>query len=87
MFPRTPEKSTFIIPYSHYESPNNTLLEKSSKLTMEASRLKSLCVEVYENRNSVNPSFLNELFRLFVLSIRVSFLWRLLSLHIVTDGK
>ena len=33
---------------------------------MNASRLQSLCVEIYKSINSINPSFMNEVFRLRV---------------------
>ena len=33
---------------------------------MKASRLRSLCVEIYKSINSLNPSFMNEIFRLTV---------------------
>ena len=52
--------------YSDYESLYDTLLAKSGKVTMKASRLRSLCVEIYESINSINPSFMNEIFRLRV---------------------
>ena len=52
--------------YSDYESPYDTLLAKSGKVTMKASRLRSLCVEIYKNINSINPSFMNEIFRVRV---------------------
>ena len=32
--------------YSNYESPRDTLLAKSGKVSMKASRLRSLCVEI-----------------------------------------
>ena len=44
--------------YIDYESPYNTLLAKSGKVTMKASRLRSLCVEIYKSINSINPSFM-----------------------------
>ena len=50
--------------YSDYESPYDTLLAKSGKVTMKASSLRSLCVEIYKSINSKTPSFLNEIFRL-----------------------
>ena len=37
--------------YSDYESPYDTLLAKSGKVTMKASRLKSLCVEIMYELN------------------------------------
>ena len=49
-----------------YESPYDTLLAKSGKVTMKASRLRSLCVEIYKSINSINPYFMNENFRLRV---------------------
>ena len=49
--------------YSDYESPYDTLLAKSGKVTMKASRLRSLCVEIYKSINSINPSFMNKIFR------------------------
>ena len=33
---------------------------------MKASRLRSLCVEIYKIVNSINPSFMNAIFRLRV---------------------
>ena len=31
---------------------------------MKASRLRSLCVEIYKSIKSIKPSFMNEIFRL-----------------------
>ena len=33
---------------------------------MKASRVRSLCVEIYKSINSINPSFMTEIFRLRV---------------------
>ena len=52
--------------YGAYESPYDTLLAKSGKVTMKASRIRSLCDEIYKSINSINPSFMNEIFRLRV---------------------
>ena len=52
--------------YSDYESPYDTLLVKSGKVTMNASRLRSLCIEICKSINSINPSFMNDIFRLRV---------------------
>ena len=52
--------------YSDYESSYDTLFAKSDKVTMKASRLRRLCVEIYRSINSINPSFMNEIFRLRV---------------------
>ena len=63
--------------YSDYESLYNTLLAKSGKVTMKASRLRSLCVEIYKSINSINPSFMNEIFRLRVTNRIVRSQYRL----------
>ena len=49
--------------YNDYESLYDIPLAKSDKLNMKASRLRSLCVEIYKIINSINPSFMNETFR------------------------
>ena len=63
--------------YSDYESPYDTLLAKSGKVTMKARRLSSLCFEIYKSINSINPSFMNEIFRLRVTSRMVRSQYRL----------
>ena len=63
--------------YSDYESPYETLLAKLGKVTMKASRLRSLCVEIYKSINSINPSFMNEIFRLRVTNRIVHSQYRL----------
>ena len=63
--------------YGDYESPCDILLAKSGKVTMKASRSRSLCVEIYKSINSINPSFMNEIFRLRVTSRMVRSQYRL----------
>ena len=63
--------------YSDYESPYDTLLAKSGKVTMKASRLWSLCGEIYKSINAINPSFMNEIFRLRVTNRIVRSQYRL----------
>ena len=63
--------------YSDYESPYDTLLAKSGKVTLKARRLSSLCFEIYKSINSINPSFMNEIFRLRVTSRMVRSQYRL----------
>ena len=58
----SPQKRALRYLYSDYESPYDTLLAKSGKVTMKASRLKSLCVEIYKSINSINPSFYERIF-------------------------
>ena len=52
--------------YDNYELPYNTFLAKSGKVRTKASRLMSICVETYQSINSIDPSFINEIFRLGV---------------------
>ena len=52
--------------YSDCESPYDMLLAKSGKVTMKASSLRSLRVQIYKSINSINTSFKNENFRLRV---------------------
>ena len=44
---------------------------------MKASRLRSLCVEIYKSINVINPSFINEIFRLKVTNRIVRSQYRL----------
>ena len=63
--------------YSDYESPYDTLLAKWGKVTIKARRLRSLCVEICKSINSMNPSFMNEIFRLRVTNRMVRSQYRL----------
>ena len=63
--------------YSDYASPYDTLLAKSGKVTMKARRLRSLCVEICKSINSINPSFMNDIFRLRVTNRMVRSQYRL----------
>ena len=72
--------------YSDYESPYGTLSAKSGKGTMNASRLRSLCVEIYKSINSINPSFMNEIFTLRVTNRMIRSQYRL-SLDIPKDNR
>ena len=44
---------------------------------MKASGLRSLCVEIYKSINAINPSFMNEIFRLRVTNRIVRSQYRL----------
>ena len=63
--------------YSDYQLPYDILLAKSGKVTMKASRLRSLCAEIYKSINPINPSFMNEIFRLRVTNRVVRSQYRL----------
>ena len=52
--------------YRDYESQYNIFLAKPGKVTMEASRLRSLCIEICNSLNSINLSFMNKIFSLTV---------------------
>ena len=56
--------------YSDYESPYDTLLAKSGKVTLEASRLRSPCAEVYKSISSINPLFINEITDLILIFLK-----------------
>ena len=45
---------------------HHTIVAKSGKWTMEARRSRTLCKEIYEIINSVNSSFMIDVFRLRV---------------------
>ena len=63
--------------YNDYESPYDTLLAKSGKVSIKVSRLRSFCVEIYKSINSINSSFINEIFRLRVTNRAVRSQYRL----------
>ena len=63
--------------YSDYESPYDTILAKSCKASMKPRRSRSPCAEIYKNINSINPPFMNEIFRLRVTNRMVLSQYRL----------
>ena len=60
-----------------YESPYDALLAKSDKVNLKGSRLRSLCVKIYKSINSINRSFVNEMFRLRMTNRAVCSQYRL----------
>ena len=40
------------------------LLQKTGKETMKVNRLRSLCIEIYKWINNINPTYMNEIFKL-----------------------
>ena len=50
--------------YEDYVSSYEELLQKAGKKTMKANRLRSLCIEIYKTINSINPTYMNEIFKL-----------------------
>ena len=50
--------------YEDYFSSYEELLQKAGKETMKVNRLRSLCIEIYKSINNINPTYLNEVFKL-----------------------
>ena len=49
--------------YHDHSSSYSELLSKSSRCTMHISRLKVLCVEIFKTLKSLNPSFMQDIFK------------------------
>ena len=53
--------------YEDHVSSYEELLQKTGKETMkvnEIMRLRSLCIEIYKLINNINPTYMNEIFKL-----------------------
>ena len=50
--------------YDDYNSPSEEILKKSEKVCMDVNRLRYLCIEIYENINNINPSFIKQIFQI-----------------------
>ena len=50
--------------YEDYVSPYEELLQKAEKETMKVNGLRSLCTEIYKSINNINPTYMNEIFKL-----------------------
>ena len=50
--------------YDDFEASYEDLLSKGGKSTMNVRRLRTLCVEIYKTLNDLNPSFMNNIFKL-----------------------
>ena len=50
--------------YEDYVSSYEELLQKAGKETMKVNRLRSLCIEIYKSINNINPTYMNEIFKL-----------------------
>ena len=40
------------------------LLQKAGKESVKVNRLRSLCIEIYKSINNMNPTYMNEIFKL-----------------------
>ena len=54
--------------YEDYILSYKELLQKAGKETMKVNRLKSLCIEIYKLINNINPTYMNEIFKLRKIS-------------------
>ena len=50
--------------YDDIEASYEHLLSKGEKSKMNVRRLRTLCVEIYQTLNDLNPSFMNDIFKL-----------------------
>ena len=50
--------------YEDYVLSYEELLQKAGKETMKVNRLRSLCIEIYKLINNINPTYMNEIFKL-----------------------
>ena len=50
--------------YDDSEASYEDLLSKGGKSKMNVRRLRTLCVEIYKTLNDLNPSFMNNIFKL-----------------------
>ena len=48
----------------YYVSSYEELLQKTGKEPMKVNRLRSLCIKIYKLINSINPMYINEIFKL-----------------------
>ena len=50
--------------YDDFEASYEDLPSKGGKSKMNVRRLRTLCVEIYKTLNDLNPSFMNNIFKL-----------------------
>ena len=55
---------SFTFLYDDFEASYEHLLSKGGKSKMNVRRLRTSCVEIYKNLNDLNPSFMNDIFKL-----------------------
>ena len=57
--------------YDDFDASYEDLLSKGGKSKMNVRRLRTLCVEIYKTLNNLNPSFMNNIFKLKINSREV----------------
>ena len=55
---------SFTFLYDDFEASYEHLLSKGGKSKMNVRRLRTLCVEIYKTLNHLDPSFMNDIFKL-----------------------
>ena len=58
------QKRVLCFLYEDYASSHEELLQKAGKETLKINRLRSLCIEIYKSINNINPTYINEIFKL-----------------------
>ena len=58
------QKRALRLLYEDYVSSYEELLQKAGKATMKVNRLISLFSEIYKSINNINPTYMNEIFKL-----------------------
>ena len=56
------QKITFRFLYGNYGSSYESILKLDGKNTINVTRLKCLCIEIFKTLNNINPAFINEIF-------------------------
>ena len=67
--------------YDDFEASYEDLLSKGGNSKMNVRRSRTLCVEIYKTLNDLNPSFINNIFKLKINSREVRDKYKL-NLHI-----
>ena len=50
--------------YDNYDSSYESILKLAGKSAINVTRLRSLCIEKFKTLNSLNPTFMNDIFKL-----------------------
>ena len=62
------QKRTLRFLYDDFEASYDDLLSKVGKPTVNVRKLRTLCVEIHKTFNDLNPSFMNNIFKLKIES-------------------
>ena len=56
------QKIAFRFLCGNYGSSYESILKLDGKNTINVTRLKCLCIEIFKTLNNINPAFINEIF-------------------------